>query len=162
MLTAGWADDYRVTYKYDGMERQDYEEREDYSAGWNSRYDISQEYDKNGNRSRYHKNVDGGHTSDYGISEDLSYTFNAVNGLTAVTDADDANYSAAVSCDQNGNIVCIEETQAGEEPATLSTDFTGKGNRLGIASCYISRNLIRSSPGCLSVRQRPAARATGD
>jgi hypothetical protein len=39
------------------MERQDYEEREDYSGGWNNRYDITQAYDKNGNRTTYHQNT---------------------------------------------------------------------------------------------------------
>ena len=73
--------------------------------------------DKNGNRTRYHKNVAAGQGADYGISEDWSYTFSSVNSLTAMTDSDDQAYSAAVSCDQNGNIVCVAETQAGEEQA---------------------------------------------
>ena len=94
-LMAAWEDKNRVTYKYDEMERLDYEEREDWVAvAWNNRYDTAQEYDKDGNRTRLDKNVVAGYESDYGQSMDLSYTFNSVNALTAIADSDDGTYSA--------------------------------------------------------------------
>jgi hypothetical protein len=59
----------------------------------------------------------------------LSYTFNAVNQLTALTDADDANYNATVSCDANNNITSVVETHSTTAfppvvQSTLTTDFT--------------------------------------
>ncbi|UNM07828.1 MAG: RHS repeat protein [Planctomycetales bacterium] len=106
-----WLDQSRVTYKWDTMKRQTYEEREDYHLGsWSNRYDISQEYDKNGNRTRMHRNVASGFTSSYGQAMDLSYTMNAVNAMTQITDADDANYNADVTCDANNNITEIDES----------------------------------------------------
>jgi len=48
----GWNDDWRCTYQYDAMERQDSEERADWSgSSWDGEYLILQEYDKNGNRT---------------------------------------------------------------------------------------------------------------
>ena len=32
----------KATYKWDGMERQDYEQREDYNAGWTAQYTTMQ------------------------------------------------------------------------------------------------------------------------
>ena len=40
---------------------------------------------------------------------DLSYTFNSVNALTAISDSDDGNYSATVTCDANNNITANED-----------------------------------------------------
>ena len=51
----------------------------------------------------------GGYAASYGRSENLSYTFNSVNALTQVVDADESTYLATVSCDANGNITAIEE-----------------------------------------------------
>jgi hypothetical protein len=49
---------------------------------WAQKYDITQEYDKNGNRTRLHRNT--ADTSTYGRQLDLSYTFDNVNALTAM------------------------------------------------------------------------------
>jgi len=50
--SGGWNDSWRATYQWDAMERQDSEEREDWSgSSWDSEYLIQQEYDKNGNRT---------------------------------------------------------------------------------------------------------------
>ena len=38
------------------------------------------------------------------VAQDLSYTFNNVNQLTAISDSDAATYSAAVTCDANNHI----------------------------------------------------------
>jgi hypothetical protein len=59
----------------------------------------------------------------------LSYTFNAVNALTAVTDGDEARYAAALTCDQSGNITQVVEVynNTATPPvaeSTLTTDFT--------------------------------------
>ncbi|MBN2082526.1 hypothetical protein JW859_10025 [bacterium] len=124
---SGWVDDFRVTYKYDGMERQSYEKREDYDpyTNWTQMYLNEQEYDKCGNRTRLDKNVTAGQTANYGSSMDLSYTYNNVNSLTAIADSDDANYSATVTCDANGNITEIHEQSAsGGDQADLYTYFT--------------------------------------
>jgi len=105
-----WANDNKLTYKYDALERQYFEQRHDWSLGaWLSKFDTTQEYDKNGNRTRYHRNIGLGGTTSYGRAEDLSYTFNAVNALTQVTDADDSTYLASFSSDANGNITQVTE-----------------------------------------------------
>ena len=80
-----------------------------YPPAWAARYDITQAYDKNGNRTGYDKNTAAGFTSSYGRSENLGYTFNAVNAITQITDGDDAGYLATVTCDQNGNITEVDE-----------------------------------------------------
>ena len=51
--------------------------------------------------------------SDYGKAYNLSYTFNSVNALTAISDGDDGNYGCTVTCDANGNITQVDESQAG-------------------------------------------------
>ena len=94
--------------------RQWYEQRQDWNAmayppAWAARYDITQAYDNNGNRTGYDKNTAAGFTSSYGRSENLGYTFNAVNAITQITDGDDAGYLATVTCDQNGNITEVDE-----------------------------------------------------
>ena len=105
-----WTNDNKVTYKYDALEREYFEERHDWALGaWASKFDTTQEYDKNGNRTRYHRNLVLGSTASYGRAEDLSYTYNNVNQLTQVTDADDATYLATVTCDANNNITEITE-----------------------------------------------------
>ena len=108
--SGGWANDNKLTYKYDSLERQYFEQRHDWALGaWAARYDTTQAYDKNGNRTGYDKNVTGGFTASYGRAEDLSYTFNAVNALTQVTDADDSTYLASFTSDHNGNITQVDE-----------------------------------------------------
>jgi hypothetical protein len=69
--------------------------------------------DKNGNRTGYDKNVAGGYNSDYDKAYNLSYSFNAVNALTVISDGDDAQYGCTVTCDANGNITQVDESQAG-------------------------------------------------
>jgi hypothetical protein len=58
-------------------------------------------YDKNGNRTNYDKNVAGGYTSSYGKQYNLSYTFDSVNSISAISDVDDASYSCSVTSDAN-------------------------------------------------------------
>ena len=108
--------DNKLTYQYDALERQYYEQRHDWVVPpppalphWDARYDTTQAYDKNGNRTGYDKNVVSGYESSYGRSENLSYTFNNVNALTQVTDGDQSDYLATVACDANGNITQIQE-----------------------------------------------------
>ncbi len=60
----------------------------------------------------------------YGSSVELSYTYNAMNALTAIADGLDQDYSCAVTCDLNGNITQVVELQAGSPPAGLTTAFT--------------------------------------
>ncbi|UNM08208.1 MAG: RHS repeat protein [Planctomycetales bacterium] len=106
-----WLDKNRLTYKWNTLGWQTYEEREDYHLGsWSNRYDISQEYDKDGNRTRFHRNVASGYTSSYGKAMDLGYTFDVRNNMSAISDADDANYAAAVTTDANMNITEIDES----------------------------------------------------
>jgi hypothetical protein len=106
-------DSNRVTYQTDSLGRLQYEEREDWSgAAWVSKYSITQTYDKNGNRTGYNKAVSGS-TADYGIAENLSYTFNAVNALTAITDAVETRYTCVVTCDANNNITQLDEVMSG-------------------------------------------------
>ena len=114
-ISSQWDDSWKVTYKWDGMERQDYEQREDYSAGWTAQYTTTQEYDKNGNRTDYERITLAGQAGNYGRSVDLSYTYNSVNQLTAISDAADANYNCTVTCDADGNI-----TQAVESYVSLA------------------------------------------
>ena len=133
---AAWVNADKVTYKYDGMERLDYEERHDWDdvgSTWVTRYDTTQEYDKNGNRTRLHKNVAAGYTASYGEEMDLSYTFSNVNALTAIADDDDALYSCAVTSDANNNITAVQETATvGAYTADLYTYFSYDwANRLG-------------------------------
>jgi hypothetical protein len=107
--SGGWNNDNKLTYKYDALERQYFEQRDDWASGaWSLRFDNTQEYDKNGNRTRYHRNTVSSYESSYGRSEDLSYTFTNVNALTALTDADDGNYTATVTR-PNGNITQVDE-----------------------------------------------------
>ena len=107
-----WANDNKLTYSYDALERQYFEQRHDWALGaWAARFDTTQEYDKNGNRTRYHRNTAANFATSYGQSEDLSYTYNSVNSLTAAADADVASYSAAFTCDPNGNITQVDESE---------------------------------------------------
>jgi len=55
--SGGWNDEARLTYRNNTLGWQNYEEREEYSGGWSSKYDITQTYDKVGNRSTFHKNT---------------------------------------------------------------------------------------------------------
>jgi hypothetical protein len=64
-------------------------------------------------KSRSEK-VAQGYNNDYGKVYNLSYTFNAVNALTAISDGDDGNYGCTVTCDANGNITQVDESQAGQ------------------------------------------------
>jgi hypothetical protein len=109
-VSSAWANQARLHYSYDALERQYYEAREEYPSGLPvTRYDTTQSYDKNGNRTGYDKNVASGQTAYFGRSENLSYTFNNVNALTQVTDADQSDYLATFTCDHNGNITAVEE-----------------------------------------------------
>jgi len=111
------ANDNKLTYKYDALERQYFEQRHDWALGaWSSKFDTTQEYDKNGNRTRYHRNIGLGGTTSYGRAEDLSYTFNAVNALTQVTDADDSTYLASFTSDNNNNITQVTERMGAGTP----------------------------------------------
>ena len=78
--------------------------------------------DKNGHRTGYDKNVAGGYNSDYDKAYNLSYSFNAVNALTVISDGDDAQYGCTVTCDANGNITQVDESQAGVRP-TPQTNY---------------------------------------
>jgi len=124
--TGRWADSFRTQYSWrpgGALGRQYYEERQDYSGGsFVNRYDVTQAYDKNSNRTAYDRNVVGGYNSDYGKVYNLSYTFNCVNALTAISDGDDANYGCAVTCDANGNITQVDESQLGKPP-TPQTNY---------------------------------------
>jgi len=112
-----WANDNKLTYQYDALERQNFEQRHDWQLGaWASKFDTTQEYDKNGNRTRYHRNIGLGGTTSYGRAEDLSYTFNAVNALTQVTDADDSTYLASFTSDNNNNITQVTERMGAGTP----------------------------------------------
>ena len=65
----GWVDSWRATYKYDGLGRLGYEQREDWSgSAWEARYTNSQSYDKCGNRATFAKSVASGFESSYGKS----------------------------------------------------------------------------------------------
>ena len=126
---ASWINSSRTTYRYDGMNRQDYEKREDYLSdpdpAFVQTYLIEQEYDKKGNRTRLDRNVTSGHETEYGQSMDLGYTYNTVNALTAISDADDANYECTVTCDANNNITLVEEAvSTGGYTAELATAFS--------------------------------------
>ncbi|MCH7472226.1 hypothetical protein IIA79_04670 [bacterium] len=123
-----WDDSWKATYKWDGMERQDDEQREDYSAGWTAQYTTTQEYDKNGNRSDYVRTTLAGQAGNYGRSVDLSYTYDVVNQLTAISDAADTNYNCTVTCDADGNITQAVESYVSLAippviESTLTTDF---------------------------------------
>ena len=126
---ASWINSSRTTYQYDGMNRQDYEMREDYVSDpdpdWVQTYLIEQEYDKKGNRTRLDRNVPIDYKDDYGLSMDLGYTYNTVNALTAITDADDGNYECTVTCDANNNITLVAESvSTGGYSANLTTLFS--------------------------------------
>jgi len=126
---SAWANGFRSLYSWDSLGRQYYEERQDYSGGqFVNRYDVTQTYDKNGNRTGYDKNVVGGYNSDYGKAYNLSYTFNSVNALGAVTDGDSPGYLCSVTCDANGNVTQVDESQLGKPPTPqtnhLYTYFT--------------------------------------
>ena len=56
----------------------------------------------------------------------MPYTFNNVNALTAIEDANAEFYACEVACDANGNITQVVETETGEEEqtATLTTSFS--------------------------------------
>ena len=98
-----------TTYQYNTLGWQIFEEREDPTGGGTVVYDITQEYDKVGNRTRFHRNVPMGQESNYGKSMDLSYTFDVRNNLNAIADADAAGYAATVTSDANMNITEIDE-----------------------------------------------------
>ena len=89
---------------------------------WAVVYDITQTYDKNGNRSSYDKNVAGGQSGNFGRSENLQYTYDNNNRLTLITDSDDATYNCIVTPDANGNITQIEEQ--GKFGATVQSTLT--------------------------------------
>jgi YD repeat-containing protein len=108
--SGGWVNSNKVNYEWNALEWMKLEQRHDWvSSAWSAQYDVSQEYDKRGNRTRYHKNVQGS-SADYGMNYDLSYTFNASSLLTAISDADDFTYNVAVTCDNNNNITLLDET----------------------------------------------------
>ena len=91
--SGGWVNANKTQYQWDTLGRQSYEERFDWLLGnWVTRYDVTQAYDKNGNRTGYHKNVVSGYESSYGKAYNLSYTFDSVNALTAISDLDDTGY----------------------------------------------------------------------
>ena len=74
-----WVEVNHTTYQYNTLGWQIFEEREDPTGGGTVVYDITQEYDKVGNRTRFHRNVPMGQESNYGKSMDLSYTFDVRN-----------------------------------------------------------------------------------
>jgi len=76
-------------------------------ATWNNKYDTTQSYDKVGNRTGYDHNIAVGTATSYCRAMNLSYTFNAMNQLTAISDADESQYGATVTCDANGNITQV-------------------------------------------------------
>jgi hypothetical protein len=105
-----WADSNKTAYQWDTLGRQAYEQRHDWAGGaWSARYDITQSYDNNGNRTGYDKNVVSGYESAYGRAYNLSYTFDNVNQLTAIADGDDANYSCADAM-SGGERLCLEQS----------------------------------------------------
>ena len=111
--SSGWTNDYKVEYTWNALEWMRKEQRWDWALGsWVAKYDVNQEYDKRGNRTRYDKNVQGS-GADYGIAYDLGYTFDGSSLLTAITDADNGAYSASVTCDANSNITSIDEVMTG-------------------------------------------------
>ena len=127
--SGGWNDSWRVTYLHDGLGRLDYEERENYSAGWASAYRQEQSYDKNGNRIGFTREVAEGQEENFGQNMDLSYAFTNVNALDYIVDNAAEGYACTVTCDANNNITQVEETQmeegeGGEVTATLTTAFT--------------------------------------
>jgi YD repeat-containing protein len=132
--SGGWVNADKTQYQWDTLGRQTYEERFDYVLGnWVNRYDITQTYDKNGNRTGYHKNVVSGYESSYGKHYNLSYTFDNVNALTAISDGDDANYSCSVTSDANLNITQVTESDTRIGGATLYTYFEYDGlNRMTV------------------------------
>lgn len=94
------------------------------------------------------KNVAGGHTSSYGKHYNLSYTFDNVNSLSSISDADDGAYSCRgcdarrrgarfepsgpplsagarrdEASDANGNITQVTESDTRTGGATLYTYF---------------------------------------
>ncbi|MCH7471359.1 hypothetical protein IIA79_00195 [bacterium] len=91
----------------------------------------------------------------YGRSVDLSYTYNVVNQLTAISDAVDANYSCSVTCDADGSITQAVEIYSSLAippviESTLTTDFTG-----GSWRCSYPRQQGLSKEGgssCLELR----------
>jgi len=48
-----------------------------------------------------------GTATSYCRALNLRYTFNAMNQLTAISDADESQYGATVTCDANGNITQV-------------------------------------------------------
>jgi YD repeat-containing protein len=108
VYSGGWQPSWRMRYYWDGLSRQTRETRDD--AGTQV-YDVTQAYDKNGNRETYAKTVAAGQTANYGVSESLSYTYTAMNALASITDSLDASYTASVTCDANGNITAVNEMQ---------------------------------------------------
>ena len=113
-------------YHNDGLGRLDCEQGENYDSGWEAAYQQDQSYDKNGNRTGFTREVEEGQEDNFGQSMDLSYTFNNVNALTAIEDANAEFYTCTVTCDANNNITQVVETETGEEEktATLTTSFS--------------------------------------
>ena len=72
------------------------------------------------------REVEEGQEDSFGQSMDLSYSFNNVNALTAIEDANAEFYACEVTCDANNNITQVVETETGEEEktATLTTSFS--------------------------------------
>ena len=124
--SGGWNDSFRITYKHDGLGRLDCEQGENYDSGWEAAYQQDQGYDKNGNRTGFVREVEEGQEDNFGQSMELSYTFNNVNALTAIEDANAEFYTCTVTCDANNNITQVVETETGEEEktATLTTSFS--------------------------------------
>jgi hypothetical protein len=104
-----WDNFEKTEYEYNPMSWLKFEGRSQYSGSWSVVYDITQTYDKNGNRSTYDKNVAGGQGGNFGRSENLAYTYDNNNRLTLITDSDDSSYNCIVTPDANGNLTQIEE-----------------------------------------------------
>ena len=147
--SGGWVNSNKTQYQWDTLGRQAYEQRYDWVSGaWSTKYDITQAYDKNGNRTGYDKNVAGGSNAAYGKQYNLSYTFDNVNSLSSIADADDGNYSCAgfndrrreagfepsgwppsagakrdEASDANGNITQVDESTSGIGAGALHTYF---------------------------------------
>jgi hypothetical protein len=122
--SGGWVNDNELTYQYNPLSWQTYEQRRDWTGlAWASKYTVSQTYDKNGNRTVYNKSVAVGGATTYGRSPNLSYTYDNLNRLTQVTDGNDANYNAAVTSDANGNITLITETAGSPAASTIYSYF---------------------------------------
>jgi YD repeat-containing protein len=120
--SGGWVNDNKVLYEWNALEWMKREQRHDWvSSAWSAVYDINQEYDKRGNRTRYDKNVQGS-SADYGLACDLAYTFDGSSLLSAIGDANNTDYSCAVTCDANNNITALDEAQIQRVPPPPKTN----------------------------------------